>query len=63
MDWDQLEESYRADIEAQAAEIERLRDALEQGVKLIEGDSVGAEWKRGCHSFLRRARAALGEDT
>lgn len=41
------------------AEIARLREALEQGVNLIDGPLVGSDWKRECRSFLSIARAAL----
>jgi hypothetical protein len=44
-----------------AEENARLRDALKFGVDLIEGDSFGSEWKRGCADFRRMARAELGK--
>lgn len=51
-----------ADLEAQLeAEIAVLRDALQDGVDLIAGDAVGAEWKRRCLDFLSKARAALSK--
>ena len=38
-----------------------LYDALEAGEALISGDATGAEWKQGCHAFVKAARAALAK--
>jgi len=48
-----------AEAEGLAAERDAMREALEEGAELIKGDLVGAEWKRACRQFVRRARAAL----
>jgi hypothetical protein len=54
-------EELTAERDRLAAENARLRDALKFGVDLIEGDSFGSEWKRGCADFRRMARAELGK--
>jgi hypothetical protein len=48
---------------AAEAERDRLRAALQFGFDLIDGDSFGSEWKRGCHDFKMKARAALNGET
>lgn len=54
--------AYMAGMEKARDRIEALEAALAQGVDLIKGDAVGSEWKKGCASFLKRARAALKGD-
>ncbi len=49
----------RAEIATKDDTIARLREALDQGEKLIDGPLVGVDWKRECRSFLKAARAAL----
>ena len=50
-----------ADRDRLAAEVDRLREALEFGVNLIRGEAVGSEWKKGCAEFVKRAHAARRE--
>jgi len=38
-----------------------LYEALEAGVELIKGDSVGKEWKQCCAAFIKDARDALAK--
>lgn len=37
-----------------------MRALAEQATDLIEGNTVGIDWKRGCSNFLAAAHAALG---
>lgn len=66
--WQSRDETILLMDEAAAAltaaqdEIERLREALQAGYDLIEGDATGADWKRGCRVFTGQARAALKGD-
>ena len=68
-DWDEHEDVLAAAYAITAlraqpdwkAMAERLGEAAKFGVDLIEGDSFGSEWKRGCSDFRRIARAALSE--
>lgn len=46
---------YRKLLQERAA----LREALIDGMALIRGEAVGAEWKQGCSDFLAKGRAAL----
>jgi hypothetical protein len=51
----------RADLSRpeDAERIAELEAALHDGMELIRGESVGADWKRGCAAFLKQGRAAL----
>lgn len=49
------------DAHRRAAPADDLRALLGQAVDLIEGDAVGAEWKRQCRAFTTAARAALSQ--
>ena len=53
--WDEM----RAELTRLQAEVERLREALEDGVALIKGDAASAPWRRECLDFIAKARAAL----
>jgi hypothetical protein len=46
-----------AERDAARADAELARNMMREGINLIAGDLVGAEWKIACHSFVKRAKA------
>jgi hypothetical protein len=46
-------------LSALMSERDAYKEVLRLGMNAIDGDAVGAEWKRQCNVFLRHARAAL----
>jgi ATPase subunit of ABC transporter with duplicated ATPase domains len=63
MQADARADKAEAERDAWKARAEAAEAALRFGVDLIEGDSFGSEWKKGCADFRRMARAHLADLT